>query len=175
MIYGTSGAGKSTLARELGNRLNLPVHYMDHIHWLPNWVMRDEAEKMDMVREIVEQDAWVFEGGHSKSLPLRLARAEMVIWLDINVVTRLRRVIWRALRTRGQQRPDLPEGCIENLGPQFFELLSYIIKTRRRTRERGFKLMNDAPEGVVTVHLRSPKAVRIFLTSLHIYTGKDPA
>jgi adenylate kinase family enzyme len=35
MIVGQPGSGKSWLAGQIGKRLGLPVHHMDHIHWQP--------------------------------------------------------------------------------------------------------------------------------------------
>ena len=37
MIIGCGGAGKSTLARQLGEKLNLPVVHLDKLFWLPGW------------------------------------------------------------------------------------------------------------------------------------------
>ena len=48
MIIGQPGAGKSTLARQVGDRLGLPVVHIDHIHWQAGWVERSRADKTRM-------------------------------------------------------------------------------------------------------------------------------
>lgn len=136
MIIGGSGSGKSTLARRLGQRLDLPVYHMDReVHWLAGWVERPREEKTPIVEAIVAKDAWVFEGGHSSSYPQRLARADMLIWTDAPLWLRLWRVTWRSLRQRGQTRPDLADGCPEQLAglPEFWR---YLLVNRRRIDAR---------------------------------------
>ena len=45
MIIGQPGAGKSTFARTLGEISHLPVHHIDHIHWMSGWQERSGEEK----------------------------------------------------------------------------------------------------------------------------------
>lgn len=126
MIIGGSGSGKSTLARRLGALWDLPVYHMDReVHWLPGWVERDPAEKPPLVRAIVARDAWVFEGGHSSTYADRLARADLLIWTDAPLWLRLWRITWRSVRSRGQSRPDLADGCPDRLSglPEFWRFL----------------------------------------------------
>ena len=126
MIIGVSGSGKSTLARKLGARLNLPVYHMDReVHWLPGWVERPAKDKAPIVTAIAARDAWVFEGGHSFTYAQRLARADLLIWVDAPFWRRLWRVTWRAVTGLGQSRPDLADNCPETLKnlPEFWRFL----------------------------------------------------
>ncbi len=43
MIVGGPGSGKSTLARRLGANTGLPVFHMDHTHWQPGWIEREDS------------------------------------------------------------------------------------------------------------------------------------
>lgn len=126
MIIGGAGSGKSTLARALGGKLDLPVYHMDReVHWLPGWVERPKADKTRLVESIVAKDRWVFEGGHSSTYALRLARADFLIWTDAPLLRRFLRITQRSLRQWGQTRPDLADGCPERLTsiPGFFRFL----------------------------------------------------
>ena len=38
MVIGFSGSGKSTISKMISNTLNIPVLYLDRVHWLENWV-----------------------------------------------------------------------------------------------------------------------------------------
>ena len=119
MIVGGPGSGKSTLARELGRRTGLPVRHMDLIHYRPGWVERPKDEKDRLTREVHAEDAWIFEGGHSRTYDERAARADTLVWLDLPVGLRLWRVVRRWWAWRGRTRPDLPPDCPEKLDPAF--------------------------------------------------------
>jgi adenylate kinase family enzyme len=95
-VIGPSGAGKSTLARELGERLGLPVYPLDPIAFTDShWTIRPLLEKVQAVREILQQPGWVVDGGHVGWTEPLLEAADVIIWLDIPLLTTLRR------RTRG--------------------------------------------------------------------------
>ncbi|MBB95854.1 MAG: hypothetical protein CML68_14835 [Rhodobacteraceae bacterium] len=163
MIIGAPGSGKSTLARAMADRLGLPVHFMDHIHWKPGWVERDPAEKTEMVRAVIAQEAWVFEGGHSTTYAERLARAELLIWLDMGLSLRIWRVIRRSLRDHGRVRPDMQVDCPETLSmmPDF---LAFIWTTRHTSRARMQALYESAT--IPKHHFRNLHQVQAYLATL---------
>lgn len=163
MIIGQPGSGKSTLARQLANKTYLPVVHIDHIHWKPGWVERDRSEKTRLTLEAIEQPAWIFEGGHSITWPERLSRADTLIWLDLPVGLRLCRVLWRSVRYLGQNRPDLPDGCPEQLSREF---LSYIWRTRVSAHEKARTFFDNAPRDKAKYHFTSSAQVRKFLSDL---------
>src|SRR5436190_2972633 len=109
MIIGSGGAGKSVLARELGERLGLPVYHLDALLWRPGWVMRPKDEERALFEELVRRDAWIIDGnyGAGQSLELRLAAADTVIFLDLPRILCLGRSLKRWLTWRGRTRPDM--------------------------------------------------------------------
>ncbi|SFI62643.1 hypothetical protein SAMN04488095_1401 [Jannaschia pohangensis] len=163
MIIGQPGSGKSTLAREVGEIAHLPVFHMDHIHWQPGWVERSPDEKDVLCSQIHSMDRWVFEGGHRRSWPERLARADTVIWLDMPVTLRLWRVTRRTLRYNGRSRPDLPPDCPERLNAEFY---GFIWRTRTSGREKCAALFDMTREDQARHHFTSAKAVRGYLHAL---------
>ncbi|MEL6618512.1 MAG: AAA family ATPase [Pseudomonadota bacterium] len=163
MIIGQPGSGKSTLARRLGDLTFLPVIHIDHIHWKPGWVERDRAEKTRMALNVIERPAWIFEGGHSATWPQRLERADTLIWLDMPLVLRAKRVLWRTIRYFGRTRPDLPDGCPEQVSLEFW---SWIWRTRHSARARMQGLFDTAPADKTTYHFTSPAQVNVFLSDL---------
>ncbi len=165
MICGGSGSGKSTLARIMGERLGLPVYHMDQIHWKSGWVERDQEDRKAMVREIVAKDTWIFEGNHSRTHRERLARADTLIWIDLPILLRQWRVFARMLKSYGQHRPDLPEGCPERFDRGTLEFWSYIWRTRKASRAKLAAVAADP--GYITVHhLASRRQVSAFIASL---------
>lgn len=170
MIVGQPGSGKSTLARKLGERTGLPVVHIDTIHWQPGWVERSRDEKTRLCLEVEARDRWIFEGGHSTTWGNRVARADLLIWIDRSATLRLLRVLRRTLLHRGQSRPDLPENCPELLGnlPGF---LRFMWQTRKTARAKMRQLVSTAPSVCRVVHLRSNRDTRIFLASIGNSTG----
>lgn len=163
MIVGQPGSGKSTLARLIGARLGLPVIHVDHIHWQPGWLERPFAEKTRLSRAAEAGEAWVFEGGFAATWPSRLARAEMLVVLDMPFGLRCWRVFWRTLRYYGRSRPDLPERCPERFTAEFWR---YIWRTREIHRARLLSLARMAAKDKPVHVLQSPREVRRFLASL---------
>lgn len=162
MIVGQPGSGKSSLAQRLGERTGLPVIHIDKIHWQPGWVERSKAEKTRLCKEAEQGERWIFEGGHSSTWPSRLARADMLIWLDRGVGIRLWRVLRRSIVGLGKTRPDMADGCPERLGtlPEF---VHYIWTTRNSAVRKIARLTEMAPEGCEVVRLRSDEDVERFV------------
>jgi adenylate kinase family enzyme len=143
MIVGQPGSGKSTLARSLSEVTGLPVVHIDRIHWQPGWVERSRAEKTRLCLEAEAAERWIFEGGHSQTWESRLARADLLVWLDRPVALRLWRVLRRAFTQLGETRPDMADGCPERLRslPNFAH---YIVTTARSQRRKIALLARSA-------------------------------
>lgn len=163
MIVGQPGAGKSTLARALGDITGLPVVHIDRIHWTPGWVARATADKDALCAEVHARDDWIFEGGHSKTWPERLARCDTLIWLDFPLPVRMARVLWRSLRYRGRNRPDLPDHCPERFDLTFYR---WIFDTRRTARDNMLQLYRSAPPGKEKLRFSNARLVDGYLRRL---------
>ncbi|MEX0350538.1 MAG: AAA family ATPase [Paracoccaceae bacterium] len=166
MIVGQPGSGKSTLARHMTAVTGLPVYHMDHVHWLPGWQERPRVEKIAMAHEIEAQARWIFEGGLSATYDNRLARADTLIWLDLPVGLRLWRVTKRMIRNRGQNRPDMAEGCIEGWHSETVEFYRFICRTRRTSRARLQQLFASARPDQQRFHFYRRAQVSTYLRGL---------
>jgi len=51
-IMGYSGSGKSTLAKMISEKNGISVLFLDCVHWLPGWQVREEEEKREMAEKI---------------------------------------------------------------------------------------------------------------------------
>jgi adenylate kinase family enzyme len=170
MIVGQPGSGKSRLAQWLGQRTGLPVVHIDTIHWQPGWVERSYDEKTRLCLEVEAREQWIFEGGHSATWDNRIARADLLIWVDRASALRFWRVLLRTCLHRGRSRPDLPENCPELLSnlPAFFR---FMWTTRRSARLKMKQLVAMAPAGCRVVHLRSNRQTALFLETVEAPWG----
>lgn len=119
-----------------------------------------------MVRGFEQQERWIIEGGISTTYPTRMARAELLVWLDMPVSLRLWRVLRRSWRYRGAGRPDLPEGCIERFDRETATFLHWIWTDREKGRQRILENLLNAPKHLEVHQLRSPSEVTAFQSTL---------
>ena len=121
MIIGCGGAGKSTLARQLGEKLNLPVVHLDKLFWRPGWehISREEFDKLH--REALAGEKWIVDGNFDRTMAERIWYCDTVIYLDFSRVACLLGVVKRILTTYGKVRPDMGEGCPERIDWEFLQ------------------------------------------------------
>jgi adenylate kinase family enzyme len=100
VVKGTSGAGKSTFAAELARRLALSYVELDELHHGPNWSEPTAEEFRARVREAMaaRPAGWVIDGNYDSKLGDTVTdAAEVIIWLDLPLPVKLRRLWHRTL------------------------------------------------------------------------------
>jgi adenylate kinase family enzyme len=155
LVAGTSGAGKTTLAGAVAEVLGYPHVELDSLHHGPGWTPRAEFE--DDVRRIAAGDTWASEWQYAAVEELLLARADLLVWLDLPrrvVMTRVaRRTVSRRLR-----RTVLWNGNVEPPFRTFLTDPDHIVRwawrTHPRTRERVLAALAARPD-LPVVRLRS--------------------
>ena len=161
LVIGSPGAGKSTFAADIARVTGLPLVHLDRHYWRAGWVEPDKEEWAAQVQALAAQPRWVMDGNYGGTLPLRLARADTVVWMDFPVWLCLVRIVRRALRYRGKVRPDMAEGCPEKMDWEFF---SYTARFPWKGRRR---IAAELPAFAGTpVRLRSPSEAAHFLEGL---------
>jgi len=162
VILGCSGSGKSTLARALGERLDVPVVHLDALFWRPGWKEPDNEGFRARLAIAIAGDAWITDGNFvGRTFDLRLPRADQVIYVDQPRRVCLWRVLKRWWTDRGKTRPDLAEGCSENLNWDFLEWVwTFERKSRQRIQAEAARYR------VPTITLSGDKAVADFLEQL---------
>lgn len=144
IVTGANGSGKSHLAARLSAiRPDIPLVSFDAMKLGTGWAQRPRAEIDGDLRKLIGKEAWILEGGPSL-LPIALARAELVIWLDPPEALRLWRLARRPWKNLGRTRPELPEGNVDwPLAQYRFALRSF--RNRRIFRQAISDALNTAP------------------------------
>lgn len=145
LIIGCGGAGKSTLARQLGEKLAIPVVHLDKLFWKPGWTERSDEEFDVLLEQELEKPRWIMDGNFNRTMPQRMGKCDAIIYLDFSRFACLRGVLKRVLTTYGKVRPDMGEGCPERIDFEFLKWVWNFKKTKETnttacsTRQRASK------------------------------------
>jgi adenylate kinase family enzyme len=174
LVTGTSGSGKTTLAAALAARLGLPHVDIDGLYHGPGWVPRPEFAAD--VAALAARDEWVTEWQYSAVRPLLLARADLLVWLDLSRRRVMGQIVPRTLRRR-LRRIELWNGNVE---PPLWTVLTerdHILRWAWRThpktaaRVQAVLASADAPP---VVRLRTRREVRGWLDGPVAALGAPP-
>ena len=137
MIIGCCGAGKSTLAKKLQQRVPLELIHLDQHYWQTNWVEPSKEVWEETVRQLVKKEQWIMDGNYGGTMPIRMQRADTIIYLDYPIRTCFWRVLKRIWTYHGVVRPDMPDGCAERFDLAFLHyVLTYNIKKKKQLLAR---------------------------------------
>ena len=154
LVAGAPGAGKSTLAARIAGVLSVPYVQLDGLFHGPGWTPRADFEAD--VQAFSAGPAWVTEWQYGVVRPLLMARADLLVWLDLSRPVVLRRVVARTLRRR-LRRQVLWNGNTEPPLRTIFTDREHIIRwawsTHHDTAQRVAQVPQLRPE-LVVVRLR---------------------
>jgi len=158
-IVGCGGSGKSHLARQLGAALDVPVTHLDALYYDEAWKPLPAEQFAALQRDLVAAPTWVIDGNYASSLPIRLAVADTVVFLDLPALTCLAGILQRRLRQGGGQ--DKATGVYDRITADF---LRYVWNYRRSMRPRVCALIDQHAGHADVVVLTNRRAVRRWLT-----------
>ena len=117
MVIGFSGSGKSTISKMISNTLNIPVLYLDKVHWLEDWVENDKESECKIVSDFLENnDSWVIDGNYSHmSFRERLEKSDLIVFMNFNRFNCLFRAFKRLFENRGKTRESMADNCVRKL------------------------------------------------------------
>ena len=167
-VIGCCGAGKSTLARNLGDRLNLPVIHLDTYYWQPGWQATDGDRWLEIQQELIAEESWIVDGNYGSTLDLRLAAADTVIWLDFGRCLCLWRVIKRYIRYPGKTRPDMATKCPERLN---WEFMQYVWNFSKLHRFEIIEKLAKYQEDKQIIVLQHPRQVLDLLQRINLVSS----
>lgn len=166
LVDGMMGSGKSTFARALAERTGLPVIHLDLHYWKPGWVRPTDDEWRERQFTLLSGEAWIIDGNYNETLPLRLERAETVVYLDTPWWLCATRALARGLRAPGG---EMPQGCEDSRHRRLRDEWGGVGRIWRRRRSDPECVRSELlRRGThTTVHvLRSRQEVREFLDAV---------
>ncbi|GAA4915750.1 adenylate kinase family enzyme [Stackebrandtia albiflava] len=164
MVIGCSGAGKSTITRELESALGLPSVHLDAHYWRPGWERPPDTEWETVLARLVAADRWIHDGNYVTTMPMRLPRADLVVFLDVGRW----RCLWRVV-TRAARREEMAPGTPHRVALRH---LRYVWRFPKDSRPKVSAALTDHDGPVV--RLRTPRQVRRFIAGLPGTTTARP-
>ena len=149
-IIGCGGSGKSTIARQLAQILDAPLTHLDATYYDEQWNPLPQEEFAAKQEKLVAGERWIIEGNYAGTLPIRLAAADTVIFLDLPAATCLWGIAQRRRRYRGGQHQT--DGVYDRITWNF---VRYILGYRHVMRPRVRNLIREHGPHVRLISLTS--------------------
>jgi adenylate kinase family enzyme len=164
-VIGNTGSGKTTVSRQLAQRLGVQHIELDALFWKPGWVMPSAEEFRPIVEAALDRNGWVVDGNYRTRLgTLVLDQADLVVWLDLPLRTKLWRIFRRTVR-RVRTREVLWETNVDTWRGAFLSrdsLFLWLLKTHYANRRTLPQLLAGYPH----VRLRSQREVARFAATV---------
>lgn len=159
MVIGCSGSGKSTFSRALSEKTGIPVIHLDAHWWREGWTNASKEEFDSWQESAVRGESWIIDGNYNRTLETRLKYADMVVDFRIPRYKCLSGVVKRYLKYRNKTRPDMGEGCNEQLD---FEFIKFIWSFNKKNAPENDRKIGKYPE-VKHIIFKSRKEADLFL------------
>ncbi len=83
LIIGSPGSGKSTFSLKLSEKTGIKVYHLDNLYWNADKT-NVERDVFDMrLTEVLEKESWIIDGNYSRTMEMRLEKADIVFFLDL--------------------------------------------------------------------------------------------
>ncbi|GAA0345591.1 topology modulation protein [Actinoallomurus spadix] len=160
-IIGCGGSGKTTIARRLGTTLDVPVTHLDVAYYDNEWNTLPKEKFAALQEELVAADRWVIDGNYASTMPIRLERADTVIFLDLSPLACLWGVAQRRLRHGGGQNDQT--GVYDRITWNF---ITYVRNYRRTMAPRVRSLIAEYADHAQVHVVKSRHAANALTTRI---------
>ena len=152
LVMGHSGSGKSSLAKLISDSYNIPLMYLDCVHFSSNWNSRSDEEAISMLNKFMnDNDSWVVDGNYFRFiLEERLQKADKVVILLFNRFSCLVRAYKRYFKYKGKIRESIAPGCYETMDLEFIKWILFEGRTKKRMKVFN-EIINNNKDKVVVI------------------------
>lgn len=160
MVIGCCGAGKSTFSKRLHSITNLYLIHLDKYYWKSNWEETNSDEWESIVKKLCVRDNWIMDGNYGRTMDIRFAEADTIIFLDYSTLKCLWRITKRTIQYRKKERSDMTKGCKERFDFNFYH---YVATYNIRRRKSLINKLNSFSERKKVIILRNDIQANQFL------------
>lgn len=151
MLIGAPGSGKSLLARRLQQTTGWPLLNLDRVWHAMDYSAGAKQRFIALQKQFMTQHQdWLIDGNYSSTIPVRMAAADMVVWLRVPGLLATGRIIRRSLAFRrdARTRPDMAPGFQEHFDRDYLAFLLYGLTFRHTVEPRLAGVLADAPQSI---------------------------
>ena len=165
LLIGNAGAGKTTFAKQLAQKLHLPLVHLDNLYWRGDWdhLSRDEFDVI--LQSELEKPQWIIDGNFNRTIPHRLQYCDTAFSSDLPTITCRAGITKRTLTNLGKVRSDMGGNCFEHFDSHKISLYRNVLTFNKQHRKDYYELLNHASQANV-ITFRSRKQTRDFLAKL---------
>ena len=127
LVLGSPGAGKSTLTQKIARKKQLPIISLDQLFWVDNETTITTEELKTALQPLLAEERWIMDGNFASTLPLRLERTDLILYLKVPRLKAMYRVIKRYWRYRGKPNPS---GNPDRIDWEFLQYIWEFPKTQ---------------------------------------------
>jgi len=160
-IIGCGGSGKTTIGRQLADQIGAEITHLDTVYYDDQWNKMAPEKFAALQEELVAADRWVIDGNYAGTLPIRLKRADTVIFLDLPALTCLWGITQRRWKYRGGQHDN--SGVYDRINWGF---IKYIWGYRKAMAPRVRELINEHAQHADVRIVTSRRAANQMLANL---------
>lgn len=162
IIIGSAGAGKSTFAKRLGEMTGIDVIHLDSLFWHEGWVPTEREEWIRIQKGLLRKEQWIIDGNYGGTMDMRMEASDSIFFLNYSTVRCLYGALKRRVMNHGRTRPDMAEGCPEQLDWQF---LKWIARYKKDNAPAILAKLSAA-KGKDVYIFHSPEETKEYLLSL---------
>ena len=160
-IIGNAGGGKSTISRKLREILDLPLHSIDQLQWLPGWKQAPKDSVASTHAQLIEQPRWIIDGwGNFDLIEARFRQADTIVLIDYPLWRHYWWAIKRQIACLFRPRIDFPKDC--PMLPMTWPLLKMIWATNKDALPRLRSLISQQDLEKKVFHVRTLSDLRAF-------------
>lgn len=165
LLIGNAGAGKTTFAKQLAQKLHLPLVHLDNLYWRGDWDHLSCDEFDIILQGELEKPQWILDGNFNRTISHRLQYCDTVFYFDIPTITCLASITKRTLTNLGKVRSDMGGNCIEHFDSHKIDLYSNVLSFNKQHRRDYYELLDHAGHAHVII-FRSRKQTKDYLAKL---------
>lgn len=166
LVIGHSGSGKSSLSKTISDTYNIPLLYLDCVHFESDWKSRADEDAIKIVKEFMDNNnSWVIDGNYFRfELERRIEESDVIVYLNFNRINCLIRAYKRYFKYKGKYRESISDGCYETMDLEFIRWILFEGRTKKRLKRFDEIISTKNKEVYV---LKNQKDLNRFIEHIH--------